>query len=80
MHDVCQPATMLATRCRRIQFSRSSRIPCARLPPSPPLAVLLIFDAGTAGPTAQSINSPTTASPGKVFATEGVTFLQCVDE
>lgn len=80
MHDVCQPATMLAARCRRIQCSRSSRSPC--YPPGrlPPRAVLLIFDAGTAGPTAQSINSPTTASPGKVFATEGVTFLQCVDE
>ncbi|PRW33720.1 Solute carrier family 35 member G1 [Chlorella sorokiniana] len=43
-------------------------------------SVLLIFDAGAAGPTTQTINSPTAAGPGKVFAAEGVTFLQCVDD
>lgn len=49
-------------------------------PPLPALAVLLIFDAGTAGPTAQTINSVTTASPGQNFTAAGVTFLSCVDE
>lgn len=86
-----QPAAAVHAAAHRGQCAEQ-RYPFGRLSswclppwcPIPGAAVLLAFDGGTAGATADSISTPLTAasliSPGDYLPTIGLTMLTCGDD